>query len=137
MINQFFKSALPIWIEGREKEWNVSVKLTYGAKTLSGASMTITGAAFYQIYAGDKLIHFGPAKKGLGYTGVDVVPLPDMTDGIISVIVAGYYCKCFNGVLIPSFVQAEILDRDGGVLASTGNGGFKCYEYASKLPSVI
>ena len=137
MINQFFKSALPIWIEGREKEWNVSVKLTYGAKALSGASMTITGAAFYQIYAGDKLIHFGPAKKGLGYTGVDVVPLPDMTDGVISVIVAGYYCKCFNGVLIPSFVQAEILDRDGGVLASTGNGGFKCYEYASKLQNVM
>ena len=138
MISQnYFKSALPIWIEGRDKEWNVSVKLTYHAKALSSASMIMTGAAFYQVFVGDRLIHFGPAKKGLGYTGVDVVPLPDVTDEIISIVVAGYYCKCFNGVLIPSFIQAEILDGEGSVLASTGNGGFKCYEYASKLQRVM
>ena len=78
MINNFFKSALPVWIEGRNKEWNVHAKLTYTAKNLSGAKITLTGAAFYQIFVGNKLIHFGPARKGLGQTGVDVVPLPDV-----------------------------------------------------------
>ena len=137
MNNNFFRSALPIWIEGRDKEWNVSVKLTYTAKALSGAKMILTGAAFYQIYVGDKLIHFGPAKKGAGYVGVDVLPLPDVTDGVISVIVAGYYCRCFNGVRVPSFIQAEILSADGDVLAATGQGGFACYEYAAKLQKVM
>ncbi|MBQ8408489.1 MAG: hypothetical protein IJY39_06440 [Clostridia bacterium] len=137
MSNNFFKSALPIWIEGREKEMNVSVKLTYDAKDLKGAKMTLTGAAFYQIFIGDKLIHFGPAKKGLGYTGVDSVPLPDLADGVISVIVAGYYCKCYNGVLIPSFIQAEIEDAHGEILAATGIAGFKCVEYTAKLQKVM
>ena len=117
MANEFFKSALPVWIEGRDKEWNVSARLTYSAKELYGAKMTLTGATFYQVYIGNKLIHFGPAKKGLGYTGVDVLPLPDTSDDVISILVAGYFCKCYNGVLIPSFIQAEIEDKDGKILA--------------------
>lgn len=137
MTNVFFKSALPVWIEGREKEWNVTARLTYTAKALQDAKMTITGAAFYQIFIDNKLIHFGPAKKGLGYTGVDIVPLPDVENGEISIIVAGYYCKCFNGVLIPSFIQAEIEDKDGNILAATGKDGFKCFERAAKLQKVM
>ena len=76
-MNNFFKSALPVWIGGRDKEWNVHARLTYAAKDLCGAKMTLTGAAFYQIFVGDKLIHFGPARKGEGQIGVDVVPLPN------------------------------------------------------------
>ena len=137
MSNFFFKSALPVWIEGRDKEWNVTAKLTYAAQKLSGAVMTLTGSAFYQIFVGDKLIHFGPAKKGAGYTGVDIVPLPDVDEGVISVIVAGYYCRCFNGVRNPSFIQAEIADQDGNILAATGKDGFACYEYAAKPQKVM
>ena len=137
MSNNFFKSALPIWIEGRDKESNVSVKLTYEAKDLCGAVMTLTGASFYQIYVGDTLIHFGPARKGAGYTGVDSVPLPDIAEGVISVIVAGYYCRCFNGVKTPSFIQAEIEDKDGNILASTGNTGFSCFAFSARLQKVM
>lgn len=137
MANQFFKSALPVWIKGRDKEWNVSARLTYAAKDLSGAKITLTGSAFYQIYIGNKLIHFGPAKKGAGYIGVDVVPLPRVDDDVISVIVAGYYCRCFNGVRNPSFIQAEIESADGEILAATGKEGFACFEYAAKLQRVM
>lgn len=136
MSNNFFKSALPIWIEGRDKEWNVTARLTYAAKALKGAKMTLTGAAFYQVYIGDTLIHFGPAKKGAGYIGVDVIPLPDVDDAVISVIVSGYFCKCYNGVLIPSFIQAEI-EQEGEILAATGVFGFECFEYAARLQKVM
>ena len=111
-MNNFFKSALPIWIKDRSCEWNVHARLTYTAKDLYGGSLTVTGAAFYQVFANGKLLHFGPAKKGAGYVGVDVIPLPDIKDGVISIIVAGYYCRCYNGVLIPSFIQAEISDEE-------------------------
>jgi len=137
MANEFFKSALPVWIEGRDKEWNVSARLTYSAKELYGAKMTLTGATFYQVYIGNRLIHFGPAKKGLGYTGVDVLPLPDTSDDVISILVAGYFCKCYNGVLIPSFIQAEIEDKDGKILAATGRDGFDGFEYTARLQKVM
>ena len=137
MKNDFFKSALPIWIKGRSREWNVHARLAYTAKDLRGASLTVTGATFYQVFADGKLIHFGPAKKGEGYVGVDVLPLPEIKDGVISIIVAGYYCRCYNGVLIPSFVQAEITDEGGQVMASTGKFGFDCYEYAARLQRVM
>ena len=133
---EFFKQALPIWIEGRESEWNVTAKLSYSAKSLKDAKITLAGASFYQIYVDGKLIHFGPAKKGLGYTGVDVVPLPDVNDGIITVIVAGYCCNCYNGVTVKSFVQAEI-EQNGEILAATGRSGFDCFEYATKLQKVM
>lgn len=137
MANQFFRSALPVWIEGRDKEWNVSARLTYFAKDLCGAKMTLTGAAFYQIFVGDRLIHFGPARKGAGYIGVDVVPLPDIENGTVSIIVAGYYCRCFNGVRIPSFIQAEIESAGGEILAATGKDGFIGFEYAARLQKVM
>ena len=136
MANNFFKKALPVWIEGREKELNVSAKLIYRAENLKNAVLTLTGASFYQVYVGAKLIHFGPAKKGLGYTGVDVVPLPEIEKDNIFIIVSGYYCKCYNGVLVPSFIQAE-LECEGKLLAATGDEGFECYENAKKLQKVM
>ena len=134
--SKFFKKALPIWIEGRDKEWNVSAKLIYRAENLKNATLTLTGASFYQIYVGEKLIHFGPAKKGLGYTGVDVVPLPEIEKDDISIVVAGYYCRCYNGALASSFIQAEI-ECEGQLIAATGADGFECYEYAAKLQKVM
>ena len=136
-MNNFFKSALPVWIEGRNKEWNVHARLTYAAKDIYGAKMTLTGASFYQIFVGNKLIHFGPARKGIGQTAVDVVPLPDVSDDTISIIVAGYYCRSFNGIRLPSFIQAEIESESGEILAATGKEGFEGYEYSARLQKVM
>lgn len=136
MINEFFKSALPIWIEGRDKEWNVSAELTYSAKNLKDATLTIAGASFYQVYLDEKLIHFGPAKKALGYAGVDVVPVPDTLDGKISIRISGYYVPSFNGALISSFVRAEI-EAEGEIIAATGKDGFDCRLYTQKLQKVM
>ena len=69
MENRFFKSALPVWIEGRDKEWNVCAEISYSARDLRSATLTLTGASFYQVYIGDRLIHFGTAKKAFDYQG--------------------------------------------------------------------
>ncbi len=129
--NQFFKSAKPIWIEGKEKEWNISVRLLYKAEDLKNATLTMTGAAFYQVTVGDTLLHFGPAKKADKYTGVDVIQLPEIESGVIEIKVAGYYVRSYNGVMTPSFIQAEI-EQDGKLLASTGNFGFECCSWTAK-----
>ena len=136
MNNNFFKSALPIWVEGRDKEWNVSVELSFNAKDLKNATLTLAGASFYQVYLGEKLLHFGPAKKAIGYAGVDVFPLPDVDEGTLYIRVAGYYLGCYNGCITSSFVQAEI-EQDGELLAATGKGGFECKLYTPKLQKVM
>ena len=63
MDNTFFKSALPVWIEGRDKEWNVTAEIVYNAKDLKNATLTLAGASYYQVYLGEKLLHFGPATR--------------------------------------------------------------------------
>lgn len=134
--NQFFKAALPVWIKDRDKEWNVTAEIFYAAKDLKGATLTLAGATFYQVYLDEKLLHFGPAKKALGYAGVDVIPLPDIEEGVLSIRIAGYYCACYNGAVTSSFVQAEI-EKDGEILAATGKGGFECRLYTPKLHKVM
>ena len=136
MNTAFFKSALPIWIDGRDKEWNVTVELRYTAKDLKNATLTLTGASFYQVYLDEKLLHFGPAKKAIGYAGVDEFPLPEISEGTLYIRVAGYYLKCYNGALTSSFVQAEI-EQDGNILAATGKGGFDCRLCTTKLQKVM
>ena len=135
-MNNFFKSALPVWIEMREREWNVTVEISYAIKDLKNATLTLAGASFYQVYLDEKLLHFGPAKKAINYAGVDVIPLPDASEGTLYIRVAGYYCKCYNGAVTPSFVRAEI-EQDGEILAATGKGGFECKLYAPKLQRVM
>ena len=134
--DNFFKKALPIWIDGRDREWNVTVELSYSAKDLKGATLTLAGATFYQVYLDEKLLHFGPAKKAIGYAGVDTLPLPDVDEGTLYIRVAGYYCKCYNGVVTSSFVQAEI-EQNGEILAATSKGGFACRLYTPKLHKVM
>ena len=136
MENNFFKSALPVWIESRDKEWNVTAELCFAAKNLKNATLTLAGATFYQVYLGEKLLHFGPAKKAIGYAGVDVIPLPEVDEGTIYIRVAGYYLGCYNGCITSSFVQAEI-EQDGEILAATGHGGFECRIYTPKLQKVM
>ena len=143
METKFFKSALPIWIDGRDREWNVTVELKYSAKDLKNATLTLAGATFYQVYLDETLLHFGPAKKAFGYAGVDTIPLPDVSEGTIYIRVAGYYTKCYNGVVTSSFVQAEI-EQDGEILAATEaptalgkSGAFDCYLYTPKLHKVM
>ena len=134
--NKFFDKALPIWIEGRDREWNVTVEISYTAKDLKNATLTMAGATFYQVYLGEKLLHFGPAKKAIGYAGVDTLPLPDVDEGIFYIRVAGYYCGCYNGVITSSFIQAEIKQGEE-ILAATGKGGFDCRLYTPKLHKVM
>ena len=136
MSNNFFKSALPVWIDGREREWNVTAELCFAAKDLKNATLTLAGATFYQVYLDQKLLHFGPAKKAIGYAGVDVFPLPDINEGTLYIRVAGYYVGCYNGVITPSFVQAEI-EQDGEILAATGKYGFEGRLYTTKLQKVM
>lgn len=136
MIDNYFKSALPVWIDGKEKEWNVTAELSLTVKKTENSTLTITGASFYQVFLNGDLLHFGPARKAMGYAGVDVLPLSVKTSGRLVIIVAGYYLKCYNGSLTPSFIQAEV-EQNGEIIAATGRAGFDCRVYSARLQKVM
>lgn len=132
----FFRQALPVWLNGEEKEMNICCEFVFKADYIEKPALNITGATFYQIFTDGELIHFGPARKALGYTAVDEIkfekPLKD-TEIVIRAI--GYNCGSFNGVNIPSFIQAEVYDGES-IVAATGRSGFKYYKTHSHLQKV-
>lgn len=124
----FFKKAIPVWARGKETEVNSCIELACNGEEVSEGILRITGATFYQVYAGSKLIHYGPARKADGYSAVDTIKLPIMTESDEFLIRAvGYNCRSFNSVTRSSFLRAEI-EIDGKVEKATGFDGFVGYE---------
>ncbi len=128
-----FSKAIPVWISDKEKEMNICMDTVFDCKGLKNPVLKITGSSFYQIFADNKLIHFGPARKGRGVTGVDTVKLPIDTEILIRTV--GYNCKSYNGINNVSFLQAEITDGDN-IVAATGICGFEYYETKSYIQKV-
>ncbi len=133
MKNFNFKSAVPVWITGEEKEMNVSLCLS--AKAGRRARLDITGHALYQVFVNGKLSAEGPARAGHGFYRVDELdlsPLCTKDENDVTVIVAGYNVNSFYLIDEPSFVCAELYDN-GKIAAYTGGDGFTYQRYADRV----
>jgi hypothetical protein len=121
-----FIQAKPVWLAGREREMNCSAGFKAEIVYRQGKCLlTMTGSTFYKAYVNGAFLHFGPAKAAHGHVRIDCIDLSQaLTQGvnILAVEVAGYYCPAYNGVRMPSFLQAEVV-LDGGVIAYTAKGG--------------
>ncbi len=136
-MSTYFKEAKPIWVKGKTKEMNFGMELTYQMPPQANASLVITGATFYQVFANGELLHYGPARKAHGYAGVDIIDLPKSLKIIeLTIRVAGYNCKCFGAAKSDSFIQAEIL-CDDKVVAATGKSGFLTYRLLKRIQKVM
>lgn len=122
-----FDKAIPVWIQGREREMNLWLSLRAVAGEGGPARLRVTGHAAYSVRVDGELIAFGPAKCGEGYYRVDDIDLTGCIThhSVITITVAGYNCIC--GCLLdePSFICAELIEN-GQVTAATGHGGFDC-----------
>jgi len=117
-----FRSARPVWPEGRETEKNLFVRFcaTVDAKQ---AALRLTASSLYRVLVNGEFVAHGPARAGHGFYRVDEWPLPH---GAVSIEVAGYNANSFYLLDQPSFLQAEII-ADGKVLAATGGTGFEAF----------
>ena len=129
------KEALPRWIKDRENEVNTCVELVCNIFGYKDSLLRVGGASFYQVYFDDALVHFGPARKAHGYSSIDELPVPAVTDKVI-IRAVGYNCPTFNGVFQSSFIMAE-LENDKEVFAATGKGGFECYENLQHIQKTV
>ena len=123
-----FVSAKPIWVKGLDKEMNVTAGYRVVFKRPSGnkATLRITGHTLYRIYLNGEFVGHGPARGPHDYYRVDEWDLSGKMqkgENLLAVEVAGYNACSFYLINRPSFVQAELLDNRGRVIASTNGDG--------------
>lgn len=123
-----FISALPLWPEGMEKTKNITVGYRVLVKKPAGntATLRMTGHTLYRIFLNGEFIGHGPARGPHDYYRVDEWDLTGKMkkgENLLAIEVAGYNINSFSLLDRPSFLQAELLDKKGKVLASTGGQG--------------
>ena len=119
-----FLSAKPVWLEGREKELNLSVgfRVTFDGGIPANAVLRMTGSTVYRVFVNDGFAGYGPARGPHGYDRVDEWPLRHPKIETVAIEVAGYNANSYYLLNQPSYFQAEIVAGDT-VLASTGGAG--------------
>ena len=122
-----FRSAQPVWPQGRETEMNLTVGFRAvidapGDKTQK-VQLRVAAATIYRAWLNGEFIGHGPARAGHGHFRVDEWQLsPKLKPGknLVAIEVAGYNCNSYYLLDQPSFCQAEVVAGDR-VLAATGN----------------
>ena len=129
-----FCAAKPVWAKDREKEMNVTlrfaaeVSLPDGA-AFDGAVFRATGSSIMRVYINGEYACYGPARGPRGWFRVDEWQVGKyLRAGVneIAIEIAGYNSVSYYLLDQPAFLQAELVDGDGKVLAATGtqpNGG--------------
>ena len=122
-----FRSAHPIWPEGRDKEMNlwVGFRATFDAPPGKHVCLRAAGCNFYRIFLNGKFHAWGPARGPKDFFRVDlwdITPLLRSGRNFICAEVAGYNVNSYYTLDQPSFFQAEIT-TDSEVLASTSGAG--------------
>jgi len=122
-----FRSARPIWPQGREKEMNLFVgfRAVFDLPRRSRVHLRVAGSTLYRVYINGEFLAWGPARGPHGYFRVDqwdITPL--LVDGknLACIEVAGYNVNSYYILNQASFLQAEVVS-DSAVLASTVGAG--------------
>ena len=113
-----FEKAVPVWAKGRAEEMNVTLAFSAAfdlrdANGVKGAILRVTGASVMRITVNGKYVGYGPARGPHGWFRVDEWDLSG------SLEIAGYNSNSFDILDQPSFLQAEIVDGKGRVVAAT------------------
>ncbi len=138
MTTASFRSAVPVWEAGTEKEKNLSLLFTASIPKTDNAILRIAGHSSFVVKINGTFFAAGPARAGHGYYRVDEYPLtPVLTEETneISILCAGYNVNSFAYLDMPSFLCCEITAEDT-VLAATGQAGFTASRYTERIQKV-
>ena len=122
-----FVKAVPVWEEGREEEMNVTLvffaALDFSSDAAAkGAILRSTGATIMRVMLNNQYVGYGPARGPHGWFRIDEWDLSKAAKkgtNFLTVEVAGYNSNSFYHLDQPSFLQAEVVDGEGKVLAAT------------------
>ena len=120
-----FKSAKPVWAADREKEMNVSLVFSVDIDVEESAEAVLqaTGATIMRIRVNNEFVGYGPARGPHGWFRIDqwnISPKLHKGRNTVQIEVAGYNSNSYYHIDQPSFLQAEVVDSEGKILAATG-----------------
>ncbi len=121
-MNAYFKSAVPIWEKGKETEMNSRLQFKTVVGKLQNATIKIATSGVYNLFVNGKFICYGPARAGKNHFRMDDIDISncfDKAENTVIIEVVGYNVNSFAIQNQPSFLQAEIIEKDI-VVAFTG-----------------
>ena len=123
-----FLAAQPVWLEGREREMNLTVGFAATIQKPAAAPVTLrlTGATLYRIWINGEFAGHGPARAAHGFYRVDELDLTARLhsgDNVIAIEVAGYNANSYYVLNQPSFLQAEVVAGDQVLAATSATAG--------------
>ncbi len=135
------KKALPVWVEGREKEMNLTLgfRATFQVAENQNIKLRITGSTIYRVYLNGKFLGYGPARASHGYYRVDEYDpgkLIQKGENIVAIEVAGYNVNTYYTLDQPSFLQAEVELGDQIVMATGTDSGIEAFQIKERLQKV-
>lgn len=124
-----FLKAVPVWEKGRAEEMNVTL-VFYAVvdikdeNVIKGSILRSTGASIMRIMINNKFVGYGPARGPHGWFRIDEWDLSKSLrkgSNFVTIEVAGYNSNSFYHLDQPSFLQAEIIDGSGKLVAVTND----------------
>lgn len=138
MIKYTFKSAVPVWEDGKDREMNYNLVFRSVVDKAEKTVIALTASSMYQMFVNGKLVCEGPARAGHGYYRVDEIDISEYLTNdknIVCVYVDGYYVENYYLIKQPSFLCAEIITGDE-VIAATGKCGFDAWYNRDRIRKV-
>jgi len=135
------KKALPVWVEGREKEMNLTLGFrgTFQAGENQKIKLRITASTIYRVFLNGKFLGYGPARASHGYYRIDEYDpgkLVRKGENVVAVEVAGYNVNTYYTLDQPSFLQAEV-ELGGKIVMYTGSdSGIEAFQVKERLQKV-
>ena len=138
MVKYTFKSAVPVWEEGKDREMNYNLVFRSVVDKAEKSVIALTASSMYQMFVNGKLVCEGPARAGHGYYRVDEIDISEYLTNdknIVCIYVDGYYVENYYLIKQPSFLCAEIIVGDE-VVAATGKCGFDAWYNSDRIRKV-
>lgn len=131
-----FLAAVPVWADAREKEMNVTLRFTADVdvdaqETLEGLTLRVTASSIMRARINGEIACYGPARGPKGWFRVDewkVGKYMRVGSNRLELDVAGYNSVSYYLLSQPSFLQAELVDASGRVLAATAVDGARRFD---------
>lgn len=132
-MNNFFKTAKPIWAKIKEKYTVLGLYTTISSDNLK---LKIAAGGNYRIFINGEFFYCGPARCAHGFHRVDEICLPSNTDETnIAIEVINYSVGSFSDIRQEGFVQAEIYENDK-IISATGANGFEYFYLTERVKRV-
>lgn len=113
MSKDFFNQSNPVWVNGLEKEKNMTLGLrgTFNAVSKDRVYINIATSGIYRIFLNGEFINYGPARGPHDLYRVDQIDVSKHINQGLNVIAVEVACYNINSFYIldqPSFIQLEV-----------------------------